>query len=302
MKQIYVFAAYLFCVLIWGSNAFLVKVQSAGGDSWSFLLLRLMFAAAILLMVCWIFNKKIYFPLRLEWSSLAFGVFNFSLNYWLIYEASLLLSAAYVMLIFSTKTFFTPLVLSYYKKEKLSTTFYVSCLLCALGIYLALSAQLTTNILQSSGLLAIGLAFLGTFLTSLGDLFSFILQKKQQASKIDNNFNGHLYGAVFLFLVGCGRPSASTLDFTYPVWLAFAVLTVCSSVVAWLLYLYLVEKIGAEKSSLMVAFFPSVALLEAYFFQDFTIHFSTFVGIILSCVACVYALSKNLYVKNSKKK
>jgi drug/metabolite transporter (DMT)-like permease len=94
---------YLFCLIVWGLNFIVVKIQGTPVSLELSLLYRLVLTAILFLVLIWLIkpNGK---PNRKDIPFVVlFGICNFALSYLCLYYATIMSSAAIVTLIFSLK-------------------------------------------------------------------------------------------------------------------------------------------------------------------------------------------------------
>jgi drug/metabolite transporter (DMT)-like permease len=279
---------YAFCLLAWGLNFIAIKIQGHSVALEQSLLYRL--AATALVFACIVtLRPPSGKPKRADaWGLLGFGVLNLSLSYLLLYHATTLVTAALVTLIFSLKTITTPLALRLFLKQALHPAVWLGGAVGIAGVACLVYPLLQTS-LGSNAMAGIGLALLGTLLTSLGDACS-ARNARAQVNPLYANAYGFAVAAVVLgaFCVSKGEPFQFD---TAPHYIgALVYLTVVASVLAWLFYLKLVERLGAAASSYMVALFPAVGGLGSVLIGESSVTLNLVLGCSLSCLGAAIAL------------
>ncbi|MCG8639920.1 MAG: DMT family transporter [Desulfobacterales bacterium] len=251
---------YLFCSLTWGLNFLIIKIQGNIVPLEISLFYRLSIACIIFFLVAAIGKKPLLFRKNQKVLFL-FGAFNFCTSYLLLYYATFYVSSMFVCVIFSFKTIITPLLIFLFLKGKLDGKVMFGGLISILGIIILLYPKLYT-VFDSNFLLGCIIALSGTIATSLGDVCS-AKNCRDSIEPVPANAYGFLYASLILF--GYIRLSGIPFSFdTSPSYIfSIAYLCLFASVFAWLFYLNLIQTIGVEKSSYMVASFPVIATIAS---------------------------------------
>ncbi|MCS5558701.1 MAG: DMT family transporter, partial [Oceanospirillaceae bacterium] len=127
---------------------------------------------------------------------------------------------------------------------------------------------------------SIGLAFLGTFFFSLGNMIS-VRHNKKGLKPFTSNAYAMIYGTLFLaaLLVITGTPLAWD---TRPQYLgSLLYLAVIGTVAGFTAYLSLVGRIGANKAAYATVMFPVVALALSTVFEGYVWTLSSVTGLAL---------------------
>lgn len=251
---------YLFCSLTWGLNFLVIKIQGNTVPLEISLFYRLSAACIIFFLIAAIGRKPLLLPKNQKFLFL-FGAFNFCISYLLLYHATFYVSSMFVGVIFSFKTIITPLFVFLFLKDELDGKVMVGGLISIAGIIILLYPKLYT-VFDGNFLWGCIIAFSGTIVTSLGDVCS-AKNSRDAIAPVPANAYGFLYASVLLF----GYISFSGIPFSFdtsPSYI-FSIVYLClfASVLAWLFYLNLIQAIGVEKSSYMVASFPVIATLAS---------------------------------------
>lgn len=163
-------------MLIWGLNFIAVKIQGTEAA----LEVSLFYRSLIAFVLFYMLLKLKRLPLRKAHTNygtiIGFGICNFAVSYLLLYYGTIYSTAALVTLIFSLKAITTPIFLRIVFKTPLQNKIYIGGALGLLSVVIILYPDLHT--ISSSFLLGIGLAAVGTIVTSIGDVFPIIITKK----------------------------------------------------------------------------------------------------------------------------
>lgn len=251
---------YLFCSLTWGLNFLVIKIQGNTVPLEISLFYRLSAACIIFFLIAAIGRKPLLFKKNQKFLFL-FGAFNFCISYLLLYYATFYVSSMFVGVVFSFKTIITPLFVFLFLKDELDGKVMVGGLISIVGIIVLLYPKLYT-LFDGNFLLGCIIALFGTIVTSLGDVCS-AKNSRDAIEPVPANAYGFFYASILLF----GYISFSDIPFSFDTSLSYvfsiAYLCLFASVFAWLFYLNLIQAIGVEKSSYMVATFPVIATIAS---------------------------------------
>ncbi|GBQ34485.1 EamA family transporter [Gluconacetobacter azotocaptans] len=242
-------------VLIWGTTWFAIHVQVGVTTPqtaifWRFLLASLVMGAWLRLSGRW---RPV--PLRVHGWLASMGACLFSCNFLAIYGSETYLASGTVSVIFSLATLFNTLNQWVFFRHRPG-------LRSVLGGCIAIAGVgFLTGLTGVGGISPIGtiLALTGTFLFSCGNMLS----RRAVASGVDLPnavFRGMVWGCVFLAVrvLAGGSSLAGSTD---PAWIgSLLYLAVPGSVVAFLAYLHLVHRIGADRAAYTTILSPVVAL------------------------------------------
>ena len=136
--------------------------------------------------------------------------------------------------------------------------------------------------IQASDAGVTGLVFclLGTLFFSSGNVISQGLQR-QKIPVLSSSAWGMLYGCGLLLIFNLIKGNDLSVATTAPYVGGLLWLAVFSSVLAFGCYLTLVGKIGAGKAGYVTIVFPIFALAISAIFEDFTLTFTAFIGVML---------------------
>ncbi|WP_342627346.1 DMT family transporter [Nguyenibacter vanlangensis] len=258
-------ALFLAVVLIWGTTWFAIHVQVGATRPdvaifWRFLIAALTMGAWLALS-----GRLRRVPARLHGWLAPMGACMFSGNFLAIYDAETLLSSGMVSVIFSMATLFNTLNQWLFFRRRPDGRGMAGGCVAILGV------AVMTGVGQGGmghggaghgGIDArgAGLALFGTFLFSCGNMLS----RRAAAAGTDLPnavFRGMLWGCLFLAvrLLATGHGFAAPAD---AAWIAALLyLALPGSVVAFLAYLHLVHRIGADRAAYTTILSPAVALI-----------------------------------------
>ena len=266
MRVVLAFAA---CVLIWGSTWYAIEWQLGYvAKEWS---LTYRFALASLLLFLWCYYKKL--PLSFSKSAhlymLGTGFFLFSANYNMMYLGTIHLTSGLVAVAFSLLSFLNIVNGKLFLKADVQLSTFAAAMLGVFGLVLIFKPEIQNFGLGDMTTYGLAACVLGTLLASFGNT---IVGTKKVKSLPLLPFNawGMAYGTAFNLLAALIAAGAPTLDPRPEYYGALFYLSVMGTVVAFSLYLWLIDQIGVAKAAYMSVMMPLVALFISTFLEGFT--------------------------------
>ncbi|BCB04047.1 DMT family transporter [Bacillus sp. KH172YL63] len=280
---------YVFCLLVWGLNFIAVKIQGTPVSLEVSLTYRLLGAACLFVLFAFLTRPE-GFPVKKDmFTIVTFGICNFALSYLFLYYGTIWSNAALVTLIFSLKTVLTPISLRVFLKEKLEPRILVGGMIGLMGVgvmvYPILVHDFSLNYIKG-----IGIALLGTLLTSIGDASS-ARNAKHHIHPVYSNSIGGIVAALFLLVLSIMQGETFAFPTSISYVSALLYLTVIASFAAWMFYLNLVKQIGASLSSYMVALFPAVGGVASVLIGESELTIFLVGGCLLGCMGAAVALN-----------
>ncbi len=206
------------------------------------------------------------------------ALFNFSINYVLIYQSQVYLTSAMTSIAFSTMLIMNIVNTRLFFGDPIAPRVYLGA---GLGIA-GLIALFWNDLSFSENGSIVGLAFgLGAALVaSLGNMAS-VRNSRSQLNLFAVNAWGMLYGTLVLaiIVVATGQSFSASWSPAYTASLLY--LAVFGTVIAFATYYVLLNDMGPEKASYSIVLFPFVAIILSSLFEDFVWSTNIFLGFIL---------------------
>ncbi len=259
---------YLLTVLIWGTTWIAIKLQLGEVAVQASILYRFSLAALVLFAVL-LLSRRLQ---KIERSDHLFcfiqGCCLFCFNFFCIYTATGYISSGLASVIFSMATVMNVINnrLWFGLRPALRTVL-GSCLGLA-GVAALFWPQITDGGFNADVLLGMGLAALGTWFFSSGNMVSVRHQKKGLKTTTTNAwsmFYGVLMMSVIILLQGV--PLTFSWETGYISSLLY--LAIPGTVIGFTAYLILVGRIGADKAAYSTVMFPAVALTISTFYEGY---------------------------------
>lgn len=280
---------FIFCVVVWGSSYWFAKKQANFAPAEFSLMLR-QIIAFIFFTVLYLLNFKRY---KLNVSQyLDIGIFaicNFMFGYWFLYLSTNSLSSGLVIIIFSFKSVLTPMLLVIKNKENIKPSLIYGALIAITGIIFLVYDSLSFN---QASYIGVFYAFMGTLMTSIGDLFS-AKNNKNNIQPIYANLIGLIIVIPILLFINIGNIQYFDQLNNFNYLFSIIYLGVIASGIAWLFYLNLIKNIGAIYSSYMVTLFPVVGCIVSILFEHMEFTTNIAIGIFLEVLGLVIVFISN---------
>jgi drug/metabolite transporter (DMT)-like permease len=231
------------------------------------------------------------FNLHQHLSFLLLGVTLFSLNYIFSYLANTYLISGIVAIAFSTILIMNILGERIYFKIKSSKETLFAAGFGIIGILIIFGKELLNFKLEDKTNIGIILSFVATFWASTGNL---IHQKnsKDKIPFIQSIAYGMLYGSIFTLIVAKFRGAEIIFDNSISYILSFLYLSIVGSVVAFYLYLKLLENIGSARAGYIGVIMPIVALIVSTIFEGLQWTNNLIFGLPVLIFGCVLILNQ----------
>ena len=293
MRNLVLFISTLIC---WSPTWYLIKFQFGVVDPLISIFYRFFIASIIVFIFLILSKKKMSFNLHQHLSFLLLGVTLFSLNYIFFYLANTYLISGIVTIAFSTILIMNILGERIYFKIKSSIETLFAAGFGIVGILIIFGNELLNFKLEDKTHIGIILSFIATFWASTGNL---IHQKnsKDKIPFIQSIAYGMLYGSIFTLIVAKFRGAEIIFDNSISYILSFLYLSIIGSVVAFYLYLKLLESIGSARAGYVGVIMPIVALIISTIFEGLQWTNNLILGLpvlIFGCVLILNQKSKNI--------
>jgi drug/metabolite transporter (DMT)-like permease len=250
------------------------------------------FIASLIVFIFLILSKnKIVFNRHQHLRFLLLGITLFSLNYIFFYLANTYLISGIVTIAFSTILIMNILGERIYFKINSSKETLFAAGFGIVGILIIFEKELLNFKLEDKTHIGIILSFIATFWASTGNL---IHQKnsKDKIPFIQSIAYGMLYGALFTLIVAKFRGAEIIFDNSTSYILSFLYLSIIGSVVAFYLYLKLLESIGSARAGYIGVIMPIVALIISTLFEGLQWTNNLIFGLPVLIFGCVLILNQ----------
>src|ERR1700744_1046163 len=259
---------YAATVLIWGTTWIAIKWQLGAVPPPVSIAWRFWIAALVLFALMRIMRRPIW-PPRAAWRFLvAQGLALFCLNFLCFYYAEQVVPSGLVAVVFSTAPLLNSINGRLFMGRPLQPSAIAGAALGLVGIVCLFVQQMMGHLGDHDVWFGLGIALLGTFLFSVGNLLSSRMQSLGLRPFATNSW-AMLIGAGVLTVGSALAGFSFSIEPDVRYLGALAYLAIFGSVIGFTAYLMLVGRIGPERAAYCTVLFPIVALAVSTVFEGY---------------------------------
>lgn len=278
-------------VLIWGTTWLGIKFQLGSVDPMVSVLYRFIAAAMILMVYCKLAGLKMRFRMKDHVFMALQGMFLFSINYWIIYLASVHLTSGLVAVIFSSIVFMNMINGAVLMGSSIRFNVVVGGGIGTAGIAIVFWPDISSFSLSDKAAVGVMLAAVSTFMASLGNIIS-ARHQKYELPVIQTNAYGMAYGALIMGIIVIVSSKAFNFDMSFRYVGSLFYLAVFGTVIAFGCYLKLIGKIGADRAAYASMLFPIVALAISTVYEGYQWSAHNIIGMVLVLIGNGLVINK----------
>lgn len=279
----YTLFLYVSAVLIWGSTWIMMKFQLGVVAPAASLTYRYLAAGVLILIGAALFGKVIRLTARQHlWCALQ-GALMFSVNYWLTYLAAVHLTTGIVSIFFAGAAGMTMFLSCVVYRRLPEARPVIGALLGIIGIALVFWPEVQGLALDGPEFTSGMLVTLSVMLFSAGGLIG----ARNMGSGMPRYATlgwAMVWGAGWMAIVVLLRGESFDFEWTHRYVWSLVWVTLLGSLLVFVLYFAVIERIGAEKASYATVMFPLVALVVSTFVEDYQWPGLALVGVPLALV------------------
>ncbi len=280
---------YLVTVLVWGSTWIAIEFQLGTVAPEVSIFYRYLLAAGLLFSWCRYRGLNLRFDIRAHVDFLMLGVLLFSLNYITAYYAQLHITSALNAIAFSMMVWMNIFNARIFFGTRAGLRVIGGSVVGVIGIAVLFLPQIEQFSFSDMTLYGAGLAVLGAYLASLGNMVSQASQKNGLPI-IQSNAWGMLYGSILTAAIAILQGKTFAFDSSPEYVISLLYLTVFGSIIGFGSYLTLLGRIGAHKAGYAMVMFPMVALLISVLFEGLELNKSIVAGMTLVLAGNIFIL------------
>jgi len=282
---------YITTIMIWGTTWIITKHQVSELSALHSVLFRYLLAAILLQGILFFLKSKDRYSGKIHILFFLLGSTLFCWNYVLFYlAASTGLTTGLIAVIFSTIITMNIANNALIFKDFPQTSTVIGAIIGLVGITLVFYEDIT--FFKEKGLWsAIGLCLFATYLASLGNMFSKILQT-QKITVVSANKWGMTYGAISLLVVTILFDRNVQLPTSLSFLSGLLFLAIFGSIIGFWSYLTLLGRVGANKAAYAMIVFPIWALMLSWLFEDFTWTPIKITGVVIILTGNLFIIGK----------
>jgi drug/metabolite transporter (DMT)-like permease len=282
---------FVTCVAIWGSTWLAITYQLGRVPAEASVFYRFLLASLILFAYCAARRLPLRYPQREHLWLALFGVAMFGVSYIFVYYAEEHMVSGLVAVGYSASPLLGMIGLRICFGTPMTGRMATGSILGIAGITLVFSPEFATMGAGSR----VGLGALYTALAVILSTVGSMIAHRNHDAKLpvwQSMAWGMLYGALFSLGVTLATGKALAFEWTVPYVASLLYLTILGSIVAFGAFLTLLNRIGAARSGYIGVMVPIVALVISSFFEGFSWHALTWLGIAISVAGNVLVLRR----------
>jgi drug/metabolite transporter (DMT)-like permease len=281
---------YIVTVLVWGSTWLAIEFQLGEVDVAASVAYRFMIAAIIMWAYCIWAKVPMSFSKRNHFFILVLAIFNFSINYAVIYTSQQHLTSAMTSIAFSTMLLMNIINTRIFFGTKISSKTWAGALLGIFGIVALFWDDLSVANQGSNSLLGLTLVITAALIASFGNMMS-VRNSNANMNVFAVNAWGMLYGAIILSVLVLLSDAQFGFSSKPSYIISLFYLAAFGTVIAFASYYVLLNNMGPEKASYVIVLFPVVAVALSSMFEGFTWTQNTFIGFALVLLGNIIILT-----------
>jgi drug/metabolite transporter (DMT)-like permease len=272
---------FLTTVLVWGSTWFAIEFQLGVVEPAVSVAYRFALAGSLLLAWQLFRREPVMLPRAAVLPTALTGLFNFGLNYLLVYSATGHLTSGLVAVAGSALTVMNVLNARLFLGQPVRPPVLVGGAVGVTGVLLLFWPEIAAHGLEGEAMLGLGLVMLGNYCASVGNMA--ISRARQHAVPLFSiTAWAMLTGAALTGMAALviGLPFAWDPRPGYLATLIY--LTLFGSIVAFLSYFTLLGRIGADRAGYVAVMVPLVALVISTVFEGYVWTPVSVIGLLLA--------------------
>lgn len=259
---------FLTATLIWGSTFLAIKFQLGSVAPTLSVVYRFALASAICLIIAWVKKSSLKFSVKDHFFIFLQGLFLFCINYVLTYQSERYLTSGIVALGFTTVIYFNTFGVWYFFKQKIKLKSLAGSTIGALGLGLIFYNEIRNGISSTEVTKGLVIIFFAGVASSCGNLFT-VRNHRNHLPFFANVALAMTYGTICSAVYAGLCDDKWTWDPDPHYWVSLIFLAVFGSVIAFLAYLSLIKRVGAERAAYVNIMSPVLALILSTIFEHF---------------------------------
>jgi drug/metabolite transporter (DMT)-like permease len=278
------------CVAIWGFSWIAITTQiavvaPAWGACYRFLLAGLVFVAIALVR-----RLTLRLSLRDHLFAFGYGLFQFALNFWFVYESERHITSGLVAVVFALMAVTNPLTARVLLGQRVRPSIWLGAALAIPGVTLMFWPEINQLSFTDAGLFGLMLALIGMVSATLGNQFPASAHGRRMSPFVLNTW-GMLYGSAASALYASIMAGPPTFDTGWRFLGGLLFLALIASVLAFTLYLNVIRTLGVAVAGYVGVLVPIVALLLSTLFEDYVWTLPAVLGAALALGGTLLAVS-----------
>jgi len=272
---------YATVVLIWGSTWSAIPFQLGVVAEELSVAYRFGIAALFLYAYALLSRRRIRLPVDAYPFVLLQGTLLFSLNYFLVYYATVHITSGLIAVLFSSIVLFNALLERVFFKTTIDKRLLLAAILGLSGIAMIFWPEVSVISLEDNTVVGILLTLTGTLIASFGNMTA-VINTRRELPVVAVNAHAMAWSALLSFVAAALLGREFTFSFERGYVLSLAFLAIFGSAIAFGCYLALIKRIGPARAAYSSVLFPAVALAMSTIVEDYQWTMIAAIGIIFT--------------------
>jgi len=292
MKNAILFITTLLC---WAPTWYIIKFQLGYVDPLISVFYRISLSCLILFLVLFILKKNLKFSWSYHLWFAILGLCLFSFNYIFFYLANTHLISGIVCIAFSTNLIFNIIGEKIFFKKNATINTWIAAILGAIGIFVIFHEEILYFDANNFEHVGIALSFIATLFWSFGNMVH-IRNANKKFPFFPSMAYGMLYGSIFTLIIAEATGAEILFEFTPKYIFALIFLSVFGTIIAFYLYLNLVNNIGPGRAGYVGVMMPVLALFISTIFENLEWTNNLLIGLPILMVGSVLIINQKTKV------
>ncbi len=286
---------FLLASLIWGSTFWAITLQLGAVPPAVSVVYRFALAAATLFGFCLVRGDRLLLPWRTQRWLMVQGFLTFGLSYICTYSAEQYLVSAFVAVLFALMVFWTPLCARLLFGTPIGWRVWAAGSVAVAGVILLFSRSIGAAVadINAGGkghfLLGLALAVTATLASSAGNV---VVSKvrAESANVFLTTAWSMAWGTVLVLVIVLLTGQPLVLPAAPAYWMGLFYLSIFGSVIAFIAYFTLINRIGAQRAVYVGVTSPVISVLVSIRLEHFQPGLLEWLGMAMSLASVVWAV------------
>jgi drug/metabolite transporter (DMT)-like permease len=286
---------FLLASLIWGSTFWAITLQLGAVPPAVSVVYRFALAAATLFGFCLVRGDRLLLPWRTQRWLMVQGFLTFGLSYICTYSAEQYLVSAFVAVLFALMVFWTPLCARLLFGTPIGWRVWAAGSVAVAGVILLFSRSIYAAVadINAGGkghfLLGLALAVTATLASSAGNV---VVSKvrAESANVFLTTAWSMAWGTLLVLVIVLLTGQPLVLPAAPAYWMGLIYLSIFGSVIAFIAYFTLINRIGAQRAVYVGVTSPVISVLVSIRLEHFQPGLLEWLGMAMSLASVVWAV------------
>jgi len=292
------YLAFIGMSLVWSFSWFAMKLQVDSIVAVEVSLFYRFFAVACLMTILCVATKKRLKPFKTEYKNFALiALTNFSLNFVIAYHTAKFIPSGMIAVIFSLSIITSEIFKAIFDGKKIEPKIILCSLIgfCGLTLFIFPTLKFDNYSSNINFIIGIILAMVMMIVFSFGNY----LVEKNKRQNHTPLFTSIAFGAIisscYLIIINYALGNKFIIDYSAKYILSLIYQIIFASIIAFLCFYYLIQKVGAVKANYTALVYPTIALIVSSFFENFKFTTLGNIGLLLIIIAIALEFSSHKF-------